>query len=255
MGAMSPGATPEFDREADVYRRVIRARRVDEQTVVCDLVDDFHHFRTSLGHRDGLVTSVDVESVRWPWATCPDAAANLQPLVGTPLSRRLTDAARHADPRRNCTHQFDCTAHAIVHAARGTDLRRFDIEVPKRDEQGRARARCWVDGVLALEWWFDVATHVDAEPPFDAAPTRGFMAWADQTLEPDAAETAIALRRGATIGFARGWPFDDFARASEVEIGHSGVCYTMTSGRSEQGLRIRGSVRDFAAHPEHLLPD
>jgi hypothetical protein len=246
---------PPFDLDADAYRRRIRCRAVAPGEVVTDLVDDFHHFRVTLRHDGKRVDDLAVESIRWPWATCPEAAANLRVLVSAPLSRRFTDMSRYAKPRENCTHQFDCAAHALMHAARSTPVRTFDVEVPRRDARGRTRTRCWVDGRLALSWTFEWSRIVDPPPPFDAAPKSGFMAWADATLDPDAAETAIALKRGATIGMGRGWPFDEVPRAADAEIGSTGVCYTMTPGRSEVAFRVHGMIRDFSAAPEQLLAD
>lgn len=244
--------SPDFDLEADCYRRRITCRAVTPERVVADLEDDFHHFRVTLAHDGTSVSGVECESVRWPWATCPEAAHNLQPLVGMPLSDRFTAAASVAEPRENCTHQFDCAAHAIVHASRGTPVRVYDVEVPLRDEAGRTTARLWVDGRAALTWHIAGSHTVDPLPPFDRAPRHGFMAWADRELDAEAAEAAIVLRRGSTIGMGRGWPFDDFDDAAQITIGGSGVCYTMTPGRASGAVRMRGMIRDFAAHPENL---
>jgi hypothetical protein len=262
----SPGAardagspSPGFDLEADAYRRRIVARAVEPDLVVAELEDDFHHFRVAIGHDGAHVTSLECESIRWPWLTCPDAAANLRPLVGSALSRRFTHAAGVVSPRLNCTHQFDCAAHAIVHAARVRDRsddapgRQFDVEVPRRDAEGRTRARLWVDRRPALEWRFCWGRLEAADPPFDSAPASGFMAWADATLPPDEAEAAIVLRRGATIAMGRGWPFDEIPTAAGAEIGDSGVCYTMTPGRAEVAVRVRGTIRDFSRAPEDLV--
>jgi hypothetical protein len=249
---------PDFDRAADCYRRRILCRATGPGTVVADLEDDFHHFRVAVGHDGRVVRSLECESLRWPWSTCPDAARNLAPLVGSPLPERFTDAARAAEPRANCTHQLDLAAHALCHAwrvahGRGDARRCFDIEVPRADVQGRAVALLWIDGVATLRFRMHRARIVGAEPPFDSAPPSSFMAWADATLDPETAEAGIALRRGATIAFGRGWSFDDYDHAGQVEIGESGVCYTMTPGRSASALRIRGTVRDFAAAPERLV--
>lgn len=244
---------PDVDRSADAYRRRILAVRPDPHTVVCDLEDDFHHFRVRVRHDGEIVTGVENESVRYPWVTCPDAAANLTALVGMPLSPRFTAAAEHADPKANCTHQFDAAAHAVVHATRDTARRQYDVEVPRRVDW-YTRVRLWVDRVLRFDWQIDRDGLVDATGPFADAPwSGGFMAWADRTLEAEPAEHAIVARRAATIGMGRGWPFDDHERASEVAIAQSGVCYTMTPGIAEHGVRVRGMIRDFAARPERLV--
>lgn len=258
--AAAPG--PDFDREGDCYRRRIVCEAVAPGVVVTDLEDDFHHFRVTVGHDGVRVRSIDCESLRWPWSTCPEAARNLAPLVGAPLPRRFTDVADVADPRANCSHQFDAAGHALRHAHRvsgrsqgpaAAAARVFDVEVRLPDDGTTARARLWVDGVPALTWRLAGHLIVAAEPPFDRAPRSGFMRWADAELDAETAEAGIVLRRGATIAIGRGWPFDDFDHAGQVQIGQSSVCYTMTPGRSTTALRVRGSVRDFAAAPERLV--
>jgi hypothetical protein len=245
--------TPDYDLAADAYRRRVLAVSPAPGLVVCDLEDDFHHFRVTLRHDGDRVTAIAAESIRYPWVTCPDAAANLDALVGLPLSHRFTAAGAHADPRRNCTHQFDAAALAVTHAARGAARRVYDAEVPRRVDW-YTHVRLWVDGEARLSWQVDRAGLVDPEPPFDAAPWEGgFMAWADATLDPETAEAAIVLRRAATIGMGRGWPFDDFERASDVHISGSAVCYTMTPGVAEVAWRRQGLIRDFAAHPERMV--
>lgn len=248
-----PAGPRDLDLSSDCYRRAILCRSVTPEAVVADLEDDFHHFRVTLGHASGIVTDISCESVRWPWTTCPEAATNLGALVGAPIGGRFTGASKVADPRANCTHQFDCAAHAMMHAGRDTPTRRYDVEVPRRDENGNTTVRLWVDGKHALTWRIRGSHLVDPAPPFDRSPQRGFMAWADHELDPEEAEAAIVLRRGSTIGMGRGWPFDDHSSAGEVEIATSGVCYTMTPGRAQNALRVRGMIRDFADDPDALL--
>lgn len=118
---------------------------------------------------------------------------------------------------------------------------------------GPQRNRLWVDGELALEWWVGRRGIVDPQPPFDAAPWKGgFMRWADQELEPDAAEQAIVLRRACDIGMGRGMALDDVPVASDLMPIMAGVCYTMQPQHAPHGTRNRGSIRDFAAAPDPL---
>ncbi|GIU88145.1 MAG: hypothetical protein KatS3mg009_2660 [Acidimicrobiia bacterium] len=251
----SPSPAPGFDRAADAYRRRIRVTTVAPGVVRSELEDDFHHFVVTLRHRDGLVTEVGCESRRWPWATCPGAAAALAGLAGMPLARRFTAPGRFTDPKLACTHQFDAACHAVTHAARGGRRRQYDVEVPVREPAtGAARVRLWVDGALALEWsltWDGIA---DPEPPYDAAPWRGgFMRWADATLPEDEAECAIVLRRACDIGLGRTMDLDSVPVATALPAVMTGVCHTMRPGVIEHAVRNVGSIRDFAAEPERLL--
>jgi hypothetical protein len=245
---------PDFDLDADAYRRRIRVVTLEPGLVESDLQDDFHHFVITLRHDGERVESVAAESERWPWSTCPDAAVPLQKLAGMPLSRRFTAAGRWTDPKQNCTHQFDAACHAITHAAWGRAERVYDLEIPRRDpETGASRCRLWVDGELSLDWEIGWEGIVDAAPPFAGARWRGgFMRWADATLPEDDAERAITLRRACDIGMGRGMDLDAIPVASQLPHTMAGVGHTMQAGFVEVAFRHVGSIRDFARTPEAL---
>ncbi|MDQ1465998.1 MAG: hypothetical protein QOH10_413, partial [Actinomycetota bacterium] len=227
--------------------------------VVADLEDDFHHFRVTLRHDDTNVRSVESESIRWPWSTCPDAATPLLAIAGAPLTRRFTHLARWTNPAMNCTHQFDAAAHAVTHAAWGRSVRQYDVEVGAtfRRHKEVGRNRLWVDGKLVLEWHLQPwRAPVELPAAFADAPWRGgFLRWADEHLEPDAAEQACVLRRATDIGMGRGMPLDDIPVASELPSSMRGVCHAMQPEIVTLGLRHVGSIRDFAATPERLGHD
>jgi Protein of unknown function (DUF2889) len=248
---------PDYDLDADAYRRRIRTVTVAPGHVESDLQDDFHHFVITLRHDGERVESIDAESRRWPWSTCPDAAIPLRALAGMPLARRFTAAGRWTDPKQNCTHQFDAACHAITHAAWSRAERVYDLEVPRRDPvTGATRCRLWVDGDLSLEWQIGWDGIADASPPFDVAPWRGgFMRWADATLPEDDAERAITLRRACDIGMGRGMDLDAIPVADQLPDSMAGVCHTMQPGVVEVAFRHVGSIRDFARAPEMLDTD
>ncbi|HEY5076876.1 MAG TPA: DUF2889 domain-containing protein [Acidimicrobiia bacterium] len=250
---MSP--RPDFDLDADAYRRRIGVVTLEPGVVESDLQDDFHHFVVTLRHDGERVESVDAQSRRWPWSTCPDAAVPLRQLAGMPLARRFTAAGRWTDPKQNCTHQFDAACHAITHAASQRTARVYDLEVPRRDPvTGASRCRLWVDGELSLEWEITWGGIVDATAPFDVAPWKGgFMRWADKTLPEDAAERAITLRRACDIGMGRGMDLDAIAVADDLPRSMAGVCHTMQPGVVEVAFRHVGSIRDFARTPDLLV--
>jgi DUF2889 family protein len=249
---MSP--RPDFDLDADAYRRRIRVVTLEPGVVESTLQDDFHHFVVTVRHDRERVESVEAISERWPWSTCPSAAVPLRALAGMPLTRRFTAAGKWTDPKQNCTHQFDAACHAITHAAWGRAERVYDVEIPRRDpETGSFRGRLWVDGDLALVWDLTWAGIVDAPPPLDAAPWKGgFMRWADEHLAEDDAERAITLRRACDIGMGRGMDLDSIPVASELPQLMAGVCHSMQPGIVEVALRHVGSIRDFARAPERL---
>jgi hypothetical protein len=249
--------SPSFDLDADAYRRRIRVRATEPDVVVSELEDDFHHFVVALRHDGHRVVSCENTSLRWPWATCPDAAVPLRKLSGMPLSRRFTAAGQWTDPKQNCTHQFDAACHAITHAAWRRESRTYDLEIPRRDRaQGETDVRLWVDGALRLAWSIDWSGIINPEPPFDQAPWRGgFMRWADTTLAEDDAECAIALRRACDIGMGRGMDLDGVPVAEQLPGSMAGICHTMQPGVVEVAFRHVGSIRDFSRDPDRLLPD
>jgi hypothetical protein len=243
---------------AGAYRRRIRTVAVGQGVVEGGLEDDFHHFEVTLRHDGVRVMDVEARSRRWPWSTCPAAAAQLRPIDGMPLSTRCTAIAEVADPRMNCTHQFDLAGLCVSHAARGDERRQYDAELPPAVDEV-TEPRLWRDGELVLAWtlsWRDGARRLVDSPPYDQAPWRGgFFRWADETLDPDAAEAAIVLRRACEIGMGRGMDLEAVDSAAELGPMMGAVCYTMQPSVMPVAFRNRGSIRDFARHPDALLED
>lgn len=240
------------------YRRRILTAAVDDGVVDGALEDDFHHFEVTLRHDGARVTGVEVRSRRWPWSTCPDAATHLQPIEGMWLSTRCTAIATVADPRMNCTHQFDLAGLCVSHAARGDDRRQYDVEVPASVDEA-TEPRLWRDGELVLAWtltWRGGNRRLVDSPPYDEAPWRGgFFRWADHTLAPDDAEAAIVLRRACEIAMGRGMDLEAHDSAAELSPFMGPVCYTMQRAVAPVAFRNRGSIRDFSGHPDALLRD
>src|ERR1051325_10121106 len=106
------------------YRRRIRIPG-SPRGVVSELEDDFHHFRVTVEHDGERVTAIAGEGVRFPWSTCPSAAAALQPIIGMLLSPRSTAVGEVTPARANCTHMFDLAGLAVAHAHRGNAVRQY----------------------------------------------------------------------------------------------------------------------------------
>jgi len=241
------------------YRRRIRLLALDATTIWGGLEDDFHHFEVTLRHHGGRVTHVDMDARRWPWRTCPDAGERLHELEGMELSVRCTAVASVSDPRWSCTHQFDLAGLCVAHAARGIATRQYDVEIPP-SAGGHVTPRVWRDGDLVFEWELgprgEWEQAILTPTRFADAPWRGgFMRWADATLPPDEAETAIVLRRACEIAIGRGMDLEAFTCAAELADLMTGVCYSMQPEIMPMAFRNRGSIRDFARHPDALLRD
>ena len=154
----------------------------------------------------------------------PGRGPGLQALVGMDLSDRCTAVAAVTDPRLNCTHQFDLAGLCVSHAARGTESRQYDIELPPPHDW-TVTPRLWRDGELVLEWKLAVGktrTRSLVSPePFTEAPWRGgFMKWADATFPPEEAEAAIVLRRSCDIGMGRGMDLEAIPVALDLGRAH-----------------------------------
>ena len=239
------------------YRRRIRLVKVSPTRVWGGLEDDFHHFEVSIDHDGTHVTGLQMDAVRWPWTTCPDAGRPLQALVGMELSDRCTAVADVIDPRLNCTHQFDLAGLCVTHAVRDAPTRQYDVELPAPHEW-TVTPRLWIDGGLTLEWTLGVGKTRTRElvspPPFTEAPWRGgFMKWADATFPPEEAEAAIVLRRSCDIGMGRGMDLEAIPVALDLGDIMTGVCYSMQPDVMPVAFRNMGSIRDFGRHPDALL--
>jgi hypothetical protein len=233
------------------YRRRILVT-ASEDEVSAELEDDFHQFQVTVAHDGEHVTSVRGRGVRFPWTTCPLAAEQLAPLVGMPLSTRSTAVGDFVSARDNCTHMFDLAGLAVAHAARGGDRRQYDVVVPDPVD-GLRQVTLERDGKPRLSWRVDRQTILDP-PPFAGRALRGgFLAWAEEALDPETAEAAIVLRRACDIAHGRMQDLDIYDDARPLLEFMAGSCFTFQVGRGEDALRMKGTVRDFTDHPERLL--
>jgi Protein of unknown function (DUF2889) len=225
------------------YRRRIELVTRSPSVVEGEVEDDFHHFRVSIAHEDGTVVAVDGETPRHPWSTCPDALAPLRALVGAPVTTDATAIGEHTDPRTTCTHWFDLAGLVIAQAGAGRDHRRYDIEIPDRDRKGRTTAHLARDGEPILDWDVGAQDVLGPDPYTGQAMGRGFLAWANATLDPDTAEAAIVLRRGCRTSLGLLMDLDDYERASEIGHGMENTCHTFSTSVMDVAFRMKGSTR------------
>jgi hypothetical protein len=260
VGSSENGGTETTMHPYGWYRRRIRLVNTEPGLVRGGLEDDFHYFRVAVRHDGAVVTGIEVEAFRWPWTTCPSAGHELQLLVGMPLSPRCLAVGDHANPRLQCTHQFDLTGLAIAHATRDERVRQYDVEVPfgaqrGNESDGAHEAHLRRNGEPFLTWILE-QSGCTAPEPFASAPWRGgFLRWADEHLDPDTAEAAIVLRRACDISFGRGANLEGVRVASELGIAGSGVCYTFQEATARVAFRQLGTIRDFDGRVDDLLAE
>ena len=230
-------------RVGGAYRRRIELLTTSPSAVSGELEDSFHHFRVSIAHEGGRVTAVDGEAVRHPWSTCPDALAPLQALVGAPITTDATAHGAHADARATCTHWFDLAGLAMAQAGAGRADRRYEMTVGERDDAGRTVARLERDGSPVLDWDVDVTSVLGPDPFTGQEMGRGFLAWANATLDPETAEAAIVLRRGCRTALGLLMDLDDYSTAAEVGHSMENTCHTFSTSVMGVALRMKGSTR------------
>jgi hypothetical protein len=239
------------------YRRRIRLVAPDARTVLGGLEDDQHYFTVQIEHDGEHVVAITSTSVRAPWTTCPAAGAQLQTLVGTPLSDRCLAVAGHTSSEQHCTHQLDVATLAVAHAARvtagGVARRQYDIEVPfgLLDDQHHTVTLARDDEPL-LAWELEGARVVAPAPWSEAS--GGFARWADATFDADTAEAAIVLKRACSIGMSRGMDLDSYPTLADMP-GLTPVCWSMQPERAPVALRNRGLIRDYDARPDAMLAE
>lgn len=232
-----------------MFRRriIIRSEFITSQTRVrAVLEDDFHHFRVELASRDGVVSAISGTAPRRPYSLCGNAVEKLDLLLGMPLSPIAHEVTRVTDPTEQCTHLFELAGLAIAAAARGTERRQYDVEVPGRVD-GRTQARLSRDGVPLLAWEV-LDTVIQGPAPYAGVDVyRGMARWALGTLAPEEAEAALVLRRATGISKGRGMNLDAQSHAQP-----NGHCYSQQPQRATQALRMKGSTWDFSGTPERL---
>ena len=235
-----------------MFRRRIAIRsefKGVECRVRAALEDDFHHFRVELVAMDGHVTQILAAAPRRPYSLCSHAIAQLDVLLGMPLSPVAHAVTRLTDPTDQCTHLFELAGLAMAAAARGIKRRQYDVEVPTRID-GRALPTLSRDGKPVLAW--EVQGTVIQSPDVYAGVdlNQGMARWAISTLPQDEAEAALVLRRCIGISKGRGINLDHQAHAQP-----NGHCFSQQPQRASQAIRMVGSTWDFAHTAERLCAD
>jgi len=239
-----------------LYRRRIRVVNLSPTHAAGELEDDFHHFRVDVRHDGSTILEARGRFMRGPWTVCANAPEPLRAIESRPLTRSSTGIGAYTAARANCTHLFDLTGLVVAHATRADAERVYDVEIT--DPVGPAqssRATMWRDGTVVLEWQLENGEIV-APDPWPAAPLRsGFIAWAEQHLDADTCEAAVALRRVIDIAIGRGGNLDLATGVADVLPLMEGKCQAFVPAYVEIGRRNVGSARHFRDHPELLLAD
>jgi hypothetical protein len=240
------------------FRRRIRLVNVDASCTVGELEDDCHHFRVELRHDGSTIRSASGQYLRGPWTTCQAAGEPLRAIEGHPMRPQASAIGGYAEARDNCTHLFDLTGLAMAQASRPRAERQYDMLVT--DMQGppllAQEAVIWCDGAEVVRWQLE-QREVVAPASWAGAPLRNkFIRWAEERLDADTAEAAIALRRVIDISMSRVGDLDRFDRADGVTTTTMmGRCMTYSPQNVAVALRVKGSARSWDRHGHLMLAD
>ena len=230
-------------RPGGSFHRAIRLTTLDRETVEAELEDDFHRFGATPRHDGVVVRAVEGRSTRYPWTSCPLASAALEGLQGLAIRSHPADLYRHTDPRLQCTHQFELAGLAASHAARPPGERRYELAVEDYDEEGR-RATLRQDGHEVLAWRFNGEVLIEPAP-LAGTSVASLNSRSMAGLPHEEAEASLLLRRAIWLSRGRWIDIDGVATAAELDP--PGACFSYQPGVARQGLRRRGSERDFSA--------
>jgi len=235
-----------------IFRRRIRLAGY-EGRVCAELEDCNHGFRSTVHHDGDRVTEVEAEALRIPLTTCGGATGPIGNLVGTPVKSSVRAIASAVDPRANCTHLYDLTLMAIVHALRGACTWQYDMEVDDQVAGGASQSRVFRNGELVMSWMVD--QWQITEGPFLGRPLyKGFSNWAHDAFQGDDKEAAFALQKAYFVSEARRYNMNSMAGSPATnQADMLGVCYSYSSPVVDKALRTQNSVRDFTNTPEQLL--
>jgi hypothetical protein len=228
------------------YRRRIEVVPGDG-LVEAAMEDHIHHFVVALHHDGILVTAAEATGVRTPWSTCPQGAAGLAALAGTPLAE-VPLAERWLDDRASqCVHTVDLAGVAAAHALDEAPLA-YEVVVELASFEDR-RAALRRDGELVLDWQLE-GQRVVGSGPFAGMglDRRSFSRWLEGRVAPEDREPVVVLRRACTIALGRLMDLDRLAVAADAR-GADGSCHTYRRGVPEVATRNVGTARDTELDP------
>ncbi len=219
----------------DPFRRRVTLHRPTSSTVTAELQDHIHHVEVRLEHLDGRVTAIEGCAVRLPWSVCPDAAAQLNELVGAAVGATpaVDDVAAH------CTHLFDCATTALRFAGSAAATRRYDLAVTDWDAPVATAVARRDDG-FELVFVTDGSTVLGPAPYAGRTLRAGFTKWATAEFGDDRFELATLLRRAIWMRKSADIDLDRFDVLSQSGV-QPASCFATQPERIHLATRNRGS--------------
>lgn len=215
------------------YRRRIRIEP-RPGVVAAMLEDDIHCLAVILRHDGERVTSVESDTARMPWTTCPGAAAKL---VETFAGQPLVEVTARREKKQNCTHLHDLAVLAAAHARDSAPMEyRMSVSDP-------------IDGHRVLELTGSNGAQLRWEEqdglltlPESAAgvPLMLLRDWI-AALPAGEQEAARLLQWASLVAHGRTMPLEEQSNAAALPPN----CYTFQPERAVQADRV-GERFDFS---------
>ena len=244
-------ANPDYGKGR--FRRRIRLS-ADTHSMLAELEDEVHGFRSHLKHDGERLLAVRGEALRYPINLCPGATEPLTQLEGMPIDTYAGDINRLIDPTHQCTHLFDLSILALGHCHAGAGEWLYDMVVEDEVDEQPADAHISLNGEEILRW--SVLNWSIQEPAALAGNTlsKGFAAWASQTYQGQQQMAAFALQKAYFVAFARRFDMETFAGQPIAELNHMhNQCFSHQSSRIERARRRHHVSKDFSHDDSELL--
>jgi len=236
------------------YRRKTIAIAGKFETVAA-MEDDFHHFTVTLRHDGKRVSGLTGETIRFPWSTCPGAAAKLDEFIGAPIRPTPDDPGPKWQITQHCTHLFDIAKFALAQTVRATSgqggRRQYDILIPDPVDGGSTTGDLWRDGEHLLHWAVEKRTVVSPDSVAGHS-LHGRAEWKPEAIQnADALEAALMLRRALVIFRGRISDYPTVTMADQVPNGF-GTCFTYQPENAADGRWVMDE-KDYTKSATPLL--
>ena len=207
----------------------------DQGVVTAALEDDVHCMAVTLHHDGARIQRVEGHMKRWPWSTCPGAAAALEAaFAGVPLA----SATERGGKRNNCTHLYDLAELAAAHAL---DAAATLYELLVTDPlEGLIDAELRCNGEPVLRWKL---RGIEVLEPAAIA-GRSILHLRDwiASLDRSAREAARIAQWGCLVAHGRQLDWSQSAK----QMAPPGSCHTFQPENASQAKHI-GRRHDFSA--------
>jgi hypothetical protein len=210
-------------------------------SVRSDVEDDFHCMTVTVHHDGRIARTIEAQTIRAPWTTCPGAVAQLQQ---TFTGVALKEFRARGEKRSNCTHLYDL---AVLGAAHALDVYALVYDVLVSDPVNAIRrAELRRNGEKLLSFT-DVNDRIVEPLELAGCAPHEMRAWIE-SLDADLQEGARVLQWGRLVANGRTIPMEQQSDATRMPNN----CYTFQPLIAAQAKRV-GEIREFSSQAAQPL--